>query len=120
METLDSLLFKLHIMFLAEYDHENLFAKTKEEHKTDAENLSIIDRVELIESAGKKEHEEFEEGGRWSNYKTEIYRFYHDKKTIYVRITREVPASELQEGGDFEPPSIDIVEKKKVERFIYE
>ena len=117
---LDSLLLKLNLMQLAKYDHEKLFAKDKDGHIEDVTEMEISDKVELIESFGEKVHEEFEEGGRWSNYKTEVYQFWHDKKHIYVRVDSEIPATEMQDGGDFQAPSMYIVERKKVETYIYE
>lgn len=45
--------------------------------------------------------EEFEEGGRWTNYKTNIYRVEQDGQVAHFSIWREVPATECQDGGDF-------------------
>ncbi|MEK4360860.1 hypothetical protein NYE48_28025 [Paenibacillus sp. FSL M7-1455] len=45
--------------------------------------------------------EEFEDGGRWTNYKTNVYRVEQDGQVAYFSIWREVPATECQDGGDF-------------------
>lgn len=46
-------------------------------------------------------HEEFEDGGRWSNYQTKIYEVVEDGgKAAYFSVWREVPATEMQDGMD--------------------
>lgn len=61
----------------------------------------------------------FEDGGRWTNYKTEVYRVTQDDgKVAYFRVDREVPATEMQDGGDFSV-SIDEVVPKEVVRIEY-
>jgi len=44
---------------------------------------------------------EFEDGGRWTNTKSEVYEVTEGDNTAYFRLWREVPATEMQEGGDF-------------------
>lgn len=55
----------------------------------------------------------FEEGGRWSNYETTVYKVEENKVTAYFRMTEEIPATEMQEGGYFDY-SFDEVEPKEV------
>jgi hypothetical protein len=44
---------------------------------------------------------EYEDGGRWTNYKTDVYEVKQGDETAYFSVWREVPATELQDGGDF-------------------
>lgn len=46
-------------------------------------------------------HESFEDGGRWTNWKTEVFKLEEDGEVAYFRIQEEVPATEIQEGGDY-------------------
>lgn len=42
----------------------------------------------------------YEEGGRWSNYETAVDKVTQaDGKVAYFSVRREVPATEMQEGG---------------------
>lgn len=60
-----------------------------------------------------------EDGGRWTNYKTDVYRVTQDDgKLAYFQVGREVPATEMQEGGDFSV-TIDEVVPKEVVRVEY-
>jgi hypothetical protein len=52
-------------------------------------------------SNGEKVDESFDEGGRWSNYKNTVYKMVEGEQVKYFQLWREVPASEVQEGGDF-------------------
>ena len=45
-------------------------------------------------------YEEFEEAGRWSNYKTKVYRVDESSVTAYFELWEEVPATEMQDGQD--------------------
>lgn len=67
-----------------------------------AELEEKIDTVnEIIEVHGVEVFSEFEDGGRWSNYETSVYEVTDGKQVGYFRILKEVPATEMQEGGDF-------------------
>jgi len=44
--------------------------------------------------------ESFEDGGRWSNYRTQVYKVEQSGVTAYFELWREVPATEMQEGQD--------------------
>lgn len=43
---------------------------------------------------------EFEDGGRWSNYQTNVYRVEQDGQVAHFSVWREVPATESQDGMD--------------------
>jgi hypothetical protein len=61
----------------------------------------------------------FEDGGRWTNYKTDVYRVTQDGGEVaYFQIGREVPATEMQDGMDFSV-TIDEVVPKEVVRVEY-
>lgn len=59
------------------------------------------EEINILLDGYKIVHTEFEDGGRWSNFKTEVYEVKEDNETAYFRIVREVPATEIQEGADF-------------------
>ncbi|WP_010495019.1 hypothetical protein [Paenibacillus elgii] len=45
---------------------------------------------------------EFDEGGRWTNVETVVYKVTENSGAeAYFRVWREVPATEMQDGGDF-------------------
>lgn len=118
-EILNGILLREHLVLLAKYSHDELFAKDLEGHKEDVEALSDCEKSELLEGLSKVD-EKFEDGGRWYNWRTEILSTYFESETRYISIRKQVPATEMQEGGDFESPEISIVQRKKVETFIYE
>lgn len=43
----------------------------------------------------------FEDGGRWTNFETNVHEITQGDEVAYFSICREVPATESQEGGDF-------------------
>jgi hypothetical protein len=57
-------------------------------------------------------HSELEEGGRWSNYKTNVYKVEENGETAYFSVWREVPATVYQEGGDFGIGMDEVVPKE--------
>ena len=118
-EVLDGILLREHLVLLAKYSHDELFAKDLEGHKEDVEALSNCEKSELLEGLSKVD-EKFEDGGRWYNWRTEILSTYFEGETRYISIRKQVPATEMQEGGDFESPEISIVQRKKVETYVYE
>jgi type I restriction-modification system DNA methylase subunit len=118
-EVINELLFKLYVMDMAEYETDKLLEKSREEIVKEVEELSARDREEFLESHGTTVDETFEDGGRWSNYVTSVYRFYHNREYIYVQVSKEVPATEMQDGGDFEDPEIEQVFPHKVESVVY-
>jgi hypothetical protein len=63
-----------------------------------------IEEIEDLLYEGKVVHSEFEDGGRWSNYETEIYEieeFNGDSHEVaYFLKMEERPATESQEGMD--------------------
>lgn len=42
----------------------------------------------------------FEDGGRWSNYETTVYRVTEGDQYAYFSLFREVPATEMQDYGE--------------------
>lgn len=116
---INGLLLKLHILSTAKYSTEDIFGKSKEDFQSELDELSVGDKVELLESFGDRVEENFEEGGRWTNYRIRVFRFWHEKEHVYVNITEEVPASESQDGTDLSEPSIDQVYPHKVETTVY-
>lgn len=116
---LESLLLKLIVMQEAEYNTEKVLGKTKEEWEKVVSELSAYEQVDILENNGSEVHSEYEDGGRWSNYETKVYRFWHNSEFVYVQVSKEVPATEMQEGGDFGDPYIEQVYPKEVTTTIY-
>ncbi len=52
---------------------------------------------------------EFDEGGRWSNWKTTIYKVTEGDDEAYFSFDREVPATECQEGMDLSYSFYEVV-----------
>lgn len=59
-------------------------------------------------------YKKFEEGGRWSNYETNVYKITDD---LYIEVYEEVPATEMQAGGYF---SVSISKVKPQEKVVIE
>lgn len=116
---LESLLLKLIVMQEAEYNTEQVFGKTKEEWEKEVSELSAEEQADILENNGTSVHSEYEDGGRWSNYETKVYRFWHNSESVYYQISKEVPATEMQDGGDFSDPEITQVYPKEVTTTIY-
>lgn len=55
--------------------------------------------------------QEFEEGGRWSNFVRDIFKFDIDGETYYVAMSWEQGATESQEHGEAELSIVQPVEK---------
>lgn len=76
----------------------------------DAEELGLTLTGFLLEE-GKIIEETFEKGGRWSNFRTYIIEY----KGKYYSTYEEVPATECQEGADFdEGTPIEVKPVKKM------
>lgn len=116
---INDLLLKLHVMGLAEYSTDKVFGKSREDFEKEVAEMSAGERVEMLDSYGKVVDESFEDGGRWSNYRTRVFRFWHNSKHIYVSVSEEVPATEMQDGGDFGDPEIEQVYPKEVKTTVY-
>ncbi|MRD36478.1 hypothetical protein GH882_10990 [Bacillus thuringiensis] len=116
---LESLLLKLIVMQEAEYNTEKVFGKTKEDWEKEVSELSADEQAEVLETNGNEVHSEYEDGGRWSNYETKVYRFWHNSEFVYFQVSKEVPATEMQDGGDFGDPEIGQVYPKEVTTTIY-
>jgi hypothetical protein len=63
----------------------------------------ISEKIEelIYDLDGESVDETFEDGGRWSNYETEVFKVKEGEEVAYFEISREVPATECQDGGDF-------------------
>jgi len=71
---------------------------------------AILDRFNPQGYSTKCVSEEFEDGGRWTNYKTNVYEVVEDDgKTACFSVWREVPATECQDGGDFMVSITEVV-----------
>jgi len=56
------------------------------------------DITETLYFDGEVVFEEFEEGGRWSNYLTKVYKIEEDGTVAFFMVVEEVPATESQDG----------------------
>lgn len=54
----------------------------------------------------------YDEGGRWSNYETNVYKIEETGEVAYFSVCREVPATESQEGGEFTIELDEVVPKE--------
>lgn len=63
----------------------------------------------------KAVHKKYEDGGRWSNYKTTVFEVTEGEDVAYFEVYQEVPATEMQDGGDF---STSFNEVRPVEKTI--
>lgn len=115
---LDELTLNLHVTQTAKYETDKIYGKTREDFEKEVAELPAGDLAEMFENENVV-HEEFEEGGRWTNYETKVYRHWHNSELIFVKIIKEVPATESQEGGDFQEPEISVVYPHKVETTVY-
>jgi hypothetical protein len=55
---------------------------------------------------------DFEEGGRWYNIKTDVYKVEQNGEVAYFELWREVPASEIQEGMDLSYGFYEVVPRE--------
>lgn len=69
----------------------------------------ILNTLWADEASTEEVDSRFEEGGRWSNYETNIYKIESDGEVVYFELWREVPATEMQEGGDFSYGFYEVV-----------
>lgn len=116
--TLDEVLLNLHLKSLVDYNIDELFAKTKEQCLEEIEDMTDGEKIEIIESEEMID-ETFEDGGRWSNYRIMVFKVKIKYQDYYIKVRKEQPATEMQEGGDFST-DIWLVEKKKIETYVYE
>ena len=116
---IDGLLLKLMAVQMAKYSTHELFDKSQAWFESEIDGMEDGEKAELIEVAGEQVREDFEEGGRWSNYRTRIYKFSYEGEFVFISISDEVPATEMQEGGDFMKPEIEQVFPHKVETTVY-
>jgi hypothetical protein len=54
----------------------------------------------------------FEEGGRWSNWKTVIYKVTENGAEAYFSFGQEIPASECQDGMDLSYDFVEVIPKE--------
>lgn len=70
--------------------------------------------IEMLGEHGKEVERTFEQGGRWSNYETVVYAVEApEQEERYFALTREVPATEMQDGGDFTWDFTEVYRKEK-------
>ena len=81
--------------------------------------VNVIEQLRKYDGYEGIVHTEFEYGGRWSNFKTEVYEVKEDNETAYFRIVREVPATEIQEGADFYVEFSEVF-PKEITTIVYE
>jgi hypothetical protein len=60
----------------------------------------------------KTVYHDFEEGGRWHNIETDVYKVEQNGEVAYFELWREVPASEMQEGMDLSYGFYEVVPKE--------
>ncbi|WP_338532614.1 hypothetical protein RBB83_17395 [Paenibacillus peoriae] len=78
--------------------------------ETHEEVDTILDRYKPVGYVSEKIDSSFEDGGRWTNYQTDVYRITQDDgKVAYFSVWREVPATEIQDGGDFSVSIEEVV-----------
>lgn len=101
------------------YDIDGMFEKGKEGYEKDVEELDSRDSLEIVEMLDEVD-ETFEDGGRWSNYRTRVFRGrVAGEGFVYVEVTDELPATEMQDGGDFMDPEIMRVYPHEVTTTVY-
>ncbi|MEI2280733.1 hypothetical protein [Paenibacillus polysaccharolyticus] len=85
------------------------------------EDVSALLEIKRKEYTSVNVESTFEDGGRWTNYKTDVYRVTQDDGQVaYFQIGREVPATEMQEGGDFSVTIDEVVPKEVVKvEYVY-
>ena len=57
---------------------------------------------------------DFEEGGRWHNVESNVFKVEQNGEVAYFELWREVPATELQEGMDFAFGFYEVVPKEVI------
>jgi len=57
-------------------------------------------------------HHEFQDGGRWTNIETDVYKIEQNGEVAYFELWREVPATELQDGMDLSWGFCEVVPKE--------
>ncbi|WP_337102370.1 hypothetical protein [Paenibacillus sp. YIM B09110] len=67
---------------------------------------------EGVEYSVEQVDEEYEDGGRWTNYRTKVYRVEEAGEVAYFSLWRELPATEMQDGGDFSYELTEVVPKE--------
>lgn len=107
------------VSYLSKYRMEDLFGKTREDFEKEIDEMDLCDVIEEFENMPLVV-EDFEEGGRWSNYRTRVYKGELERESVYIEVNDEVPASEMQDGGDFQDPSYGRVYPHKVEKTVFE
>jgi hypothetical protein len=70
---------------------------------------SIIDAYKPKGYTVYRVYHEFEEGGRWYNIETDVYKVEQNGEVAYFELWREVPASEIQEGMDLSYGFYEVV-----------
>lgn len=63
----------------------------------------------VLDRYGEQVDETYEDGGRWTNYRTTVYRVSESEEVAYFSLWRELPATESQDGGDFSYELSEVV-----------
>jgi hypothetical protein len=76
---------------------------------------SIIDPIKSEGYTVEHVYRDFEEGGRWTNIETDVYRIEQQNGEVaYFELWCEVPASEMQEGMDLSYGFYEVVPKEVI------
>lgn len=63
--------------------------------------------------SSSKVDETFEDGGRWTNYRTTVWKIEEESGSVaYFSLWRELPATEIQDGGDFSYELDEVVPRE--------
>lgn len=68
----------------------------------------------LYDAGAVEVHRDFEDGSRWHNVETRVYRIDAAGEERFYAMTRDVPATEMQEGGEFAWAFGRVFQKQKV------
>lgn len=97
----------------------SIIEKLRSFHGENGDQNDIYNEVDGILDACKptgysvmKVKTELEEGGRWSNWKTTVYKVTENGKEAYFSFDREIPASECQEGMDLSYSFVEVIPKE--------
>lgn len=81
----------------------------------DTSDVEVEEIEELLYEADAQEVDEsFTEGSRWSNYRTTVYRVVDEEgQEHFFAAYAEIPATEMQDGGDFSYEFNEVHKKTK-------
>lgn len=121
-DKIKQLIFNAYVASLADFDPDEIIGKSREEIQKEVDELPMVELKEILEGAGREVDHSFSEGGRWSNFETTVYHIFSkidgEHQSVYLSVKEEKPATELQDGGDFET-DFEIVYPHKIEKTVY-